>query len=341
MKILITGGCGFVGSILSIYLKKKGYDVYSLDNLYRRGSLLNLQRLKKNKIKNFKIDIFNKKKIFNLKKFDLIIDCCAEASVNKSSKEINRVINTNLIGTLNILQKCVKDSCNIIFLSSSRVYSIEELKKIVNKKKINFKIKSKKKIDVNFDVSGTKSIYGFSKFASELLIKEFSYLYDIKYIINRFGVISGPWQFGKVDQGFVSLWIWKHLNNKPLNYIGYGGYGNQVRDVLHIDDLCRLICIEIKKIKKINNLTINSGGGIKNKISLTQLTELCKKVSGHEVKIKKLKKTSRYDIPYYVSSNKRVNEIYNWKPKKNITQIILDIYVWQKTNLKKLNRLFS
>ena len=63
MKILITGGCGFVGSNLSIYLKKKGYDVYSLDNLYRRGSLLNLQRLKKNKIKNFKIDIFNKKNI--------------------------------------------------------------------------------------------------------------------------------------------------------------------------------------------------------------------------------------------------------------------------------------
>ena len=70
-----------------------------------------------------------------------------------------------------------------------------------------------------------------------MLIEEFAYQYGIKFIINRCGVISGPLQFGKQDQGFVSLWIWRHLNKIKLNYIGYGGNGHQVRDVLHIDDL--------------------------------------------------------------------------------------------------------
>ena len=134
MKILITGGCGFIGSNLSIYLKNKKFNIFSLDNLFRKGSKLNEQRLKKYKIKNFKIDISNKNQVNNLPKFDLIIDCCAEASVNASVNELDRVINTNLIGTLNILRKCAIDKTKIIFLSSSRVYSINELNKIVSRK---------------------------------------------------------------------------------------------------------------------------------------------------------------------------------------------------------------
>ena len=234
MKILITGGCGFVGSNLAIYLQKNkiGHKINSLDNLSRRGSILNLNRLNKKKIKNFKIDIINNKGLQNLPKYDLIIDCCAEAAVEASKKEIDRVFFTNLLGTFNILKKCVKDKSHIIFLSSSRVYSIDQLNKIK---------KNKFSIDENFDTSGPKSIYGYCKKSSEDLIKEFAFLYKIKYVINRFGVISGPWQFGKQDQGFVSLWIWRHMNKKKLSYIGFGGKGLQIRDVIHIKDVCQLI----------------------------------------------------------------------------------------------------
>jgi CDP-paratose 2-epimerase len=132
MKILITGGCGFVGSNLAIYLKKNRISskINSLDNLSRSGSLLNFQRLKKDKIKNFKIDISNNKALQVLPRYDLIIDCCAEASVEVSKKEIDRVFYTNLIGTFNILKKSAKDRSNLIFLSSSRVYSIKQLRKL-------------------------------------------------------------------------------------------------------------------------------------------------------------------------------------------------------------------
>ena len=135
MKILVTGGCGFVGSNISVFLKNKKHDVYSLDNLFRKGSYLNLKRLNKLKIKNYNIDVSNAKKINSLPKFDLIIDCCAEASVEKSRIDNYRVFDTNLKGSLNIILKCIKDNSKIIFLSSSRVYSLDNLKKIIKKKK--------------------------------------------------------------------------------------------------------------------------------------------------------------------------------------------------------------
>ena len=99
MQILITGGCGFVGSNLAIYLKKKikNVKISTLDNLFRKGSDLNEKRLKKDIIKNYRIDISNYKKITKLPKFDLIIDCCAEPAIEMSSKDPDRVINTNLI----------------------------------------------------------------------------------------------------------------------------------------------------------------------------------------------------------------------------------------------------
>ena len=331
MKILVTGGCGFVGSNLAIYLKnnKIATTINTLDKFRRRGSFLNLGRLKKNKIKNFKKDISSYNGLKNLPKYDLIVDCCAESAVEESKKKTDKVFNTNLVGTFNILKKCAKDKSNFIFLSSSRVYSIEKLRKI---KKNKFVVNEK------FDTFGPKSIYGFTKYSSEHLIREFSFLYKIKYIINRLGVISGPWQFGKQDQGFVSLWVWKHMNRKKLSYIGFGGKGLQIRDVVHITDVCKLISKQIKKINSINNLTLNAGGGKKNVISLEGLTKICQKITSNRIKIFSKKATSEYDIPYYVTDNSRVKKIYNWNPEKKISEIVKDIYKWMFSNKKVLKK---
>ena len=331
MKILITGGCGFVGSNLAIYFKNNeiGTKINTLDNLSRKGSLLNLHRLKKKKIKNFKKDISNYNELKSLPKYDLIVDCCAEAAVEKSRKEVDKVFNTNLVGTFNILKKCVKDKSNFIFLSSSRVYSIKKLRQLKRNKFL---------INEKFDTSEPKSIYGFSKYSSEHLIREFSFLYKIKYIINRLGVISGPWQFGKQDQGFVSLWIWKHMNRRKLSYNGFGGKGLQIRDVVHITDVCKLISKQIKKINSINNLTLNAGGGSKNAISLKDLTKICQKITSHKIKIVSRKATSIYDIPYYVTDNSKVKKIYNWNPQKKISDIVKDVYKWMFLNKKVLKK---
>jgi len=336
MKILITGGCGFVGANICIKLHKKKYKVFSLDNLSRKGSKFNLDILKNLSIKNFKVDISNYEKILKLPKFDLIIDCCAEASVEVSRNDLDRVINTNFIGTFNILKKAKKDKSKIIFISSSRVNSINTIFKILNKKKLHKVININKKIDENFETSKPKSIYGLTKLASEMLIEEFSYAFNLKYIINRCGVISGPLQFGKQDQGFVSLWIWSHIIKKNLKYIGYGGHGHQIRDVLHIADLTELIEIQIKKFDKINNKLFCIGGSDFSYTSLKKLTKICEIITGNKVKFTKQPKSSIYDIPYFITDNSKITKTYNWKPKRNILKVVSDTYKWLITNKKQL-----
>ena len=341
MKILITGGCGFVGSNIAIYLKKKlkNAKISSLDNLTRKGSILNRDRLKIHRIKNFNFNIEKFEKIDDLPKFDLIIDCCAEPAIEASRKDPDRVFKTNLIGTFNILKKCKKDNANIIFLSSSRVYSISRLRNFSKSLNISKPLKIKKKINENFDTANASSLYGFTKLASEKLIREIFFNTKLKYIINRFGVIAGPWQFGKQDQGFVPLWVAKHYLKKKLSYIGFGGYGNQVRDVIHIDDVCEIISIQIKKLKKINNNTFNIGGGLKSYISLKDLTSKCQKITNNKIIIKKVPKTSIFDIPYFITDNKKIKKFYNWEPLKNINIILNDIYQWLHKN-KKLRKYF-
>ena len=340
MKILVTGGCGFVGSNISLFLKEKGYLVNSLDNLSRKGSTYNLKLLKQNKIKNYKFNIENYKFFKKLPKYNLIIDCCAEAAIEVSKNKIDKVINTNLIGTINILKKAKKDNSKIIYLSSSRIYPIKLLTKNYKLKNFNKKLKVKKMINENDIITGPKSIYGLTKLASEMFIEEFSYAYGMKYLINRCGVISGPLQFGKQDQGFVSLWIWQHLNKKNLSYIGYGGHGNQVRDVIHINDLCELILIQVKKFNKIYNKLFTVGGSKKSFTSLKDLTKICEKITGNIIKFKKIAKTSNYDIPYYISDNRKIFKTYRWKPKKDINSIVKDTYDWLSKNKKKLIKYF-
>ena len=336
MKILITGGCGFVGSNIAIYLKKKykKAKISSLDNLIRKGSELNQKRLKEHNIKNFKLNIEKYNNLKNLPNFNLVIDCCAEPAIEASKKDPDRVFHTNLIGTFNILKKCIKNKANIIFLSSSRVYAIDKLRNIVKPKKILAPIKIKKEIDEKFSTENNSSLYGFTKLASEKLIKEIFFKTKLKYIINRFGVIAGPWQFGKQDQGFVPLWIASHLFKRQLSYIGFGGYGHQIRDILHIDDVCELVYLQIKNFKKINNDTFNVGGGSKNSISLRSLTKKCQILTNNKIKIKKISKTSDFDIPYYVTNNKKIKKFYNWSPSKNLNKILSDVYFWLYRNLK-------
>ncbi len=334
MKILITGGCGFVGSNIAIFLKKKikKAQIMTIDNLSRKGSYVNKQRLKKVNIRNHKINIEQFTKIKTLPKFDVIIDCCAEPAIEISKKEPDRVFNTNLVGTYNVLKKCLKDKSNIIFLSSSRVYSIKKLRNLIKNLNLKKSLKLKHKINEEFDTSGVSSLYGFTKLASEKLIKEMFFGLKQKYLINRFGVIAGPWQFGKQDQGFVPLWVARHLLRKKISYIGFGGLGNQVRDVIHIDDVCEIIYIQLKRFNKIYNNTFNIGGGLANAISLNKLTIKCQEITKRKTIINNVKKTSNYDIPYFITDNKKLKKFYNWLPKKNIDKVIRDIFIWLTQN---------
>ncbi len=331
-KILVTGGCGFIGSNIAEHLNSNNFIVDTLDNLSRSGAKLNEKRLLRKKIKNFRVNILNKRKIKRLGKYDIIIHCCAEPSVNTPKNKVNEIIRVNFEGTNNILEKCLKDKSKIIFMSSSRVYSVDKINDLIGKKIIKKRIKIKKKYSINekFSTVSPITFYGFTKLASEMLIKEYANYFGIKYIINRPGVVAGPWQFGKVEQGFVSLWIWRYLNKMELSYKGYGGYGYQVRDVIHIDDFKDITLKQILEINKIYNKTFNVGGGLSNSIDLKKLSQLVSQLFSYKLKFSKFKATSINDVPVYISDNTYISKLYKWKPKKKIVDIILDTYNWQK-----------
>ena len=202
-KILITGGCGFVGSNLCIFLNKKKYKISSLDNLSRKGSRYNLNLLKKLNIKNYKINIENYHQISKLPKFDIIIDCCAEAAVEVSKNNFDKVINTNLICTINILKKVKNDKSKIIFLSSSRVFPIKKINEIFKKKVLNNSLAIKKLFNENSETNGPKTIYGVTKLASEMFIEEFSFAFNIKYIIDILQMIYNS--YGDKDRLYGRL----------------------------------------------------------------------------------------------------------------------------------------
>jgi CDP-paratose 2-epimerase len=344
MKILITGGAGFVGSALAISLKTNypSYEILALDNLKRRGSELNISRLKQAGVEFVHGDIRSKEDFDALPAVDKIIEASAEPSVLAGLDGTpDYLINTNLFGTINCLNYALKHRADFIFLSTSRVYPIKTLETLnFEEAETRFvladtqpvKGASARGIAEDFPLDGPRSLYGTTKLASELIIQEYNEFYGLKTVINRCGVITGPWQMGKVDQGVMVLWIAKHYFEQQLAYIGYGGTGKQTRDMLHIADLYRLIDWQLHNLEAVNGEILNAGGGVQSSASLQELTKVCQEVTGKTIPIKQVTENRAADIRLYVTDNTKVTKLTGWEPKIGIQQIVTDIHEWLNAN---------
>jgi CDP-paratose 2-epimerase len=349
MKILITGGAGFVGSSLAIALKTNypSYEIYCLDNLRRKGSELNLTRLSKVGINFIHGDIRNKEDFDSIPIVDIVIEASAEPSVlaGINGGTPDYLINTNLFGTVNCLNYAVKCNAKFIFLSTSRVYPIKTIETLdFVEAETRFQLTdnqsirgvSAKGIAEEFPLDGARSLYGTTKLASELIIQEYNEFYNLKTVINRCGVLTGPWQMGKVDQGVMVLWIAKHFFEQQLAYIGYGGEGKQTRDIMHVADLYRLIDWQLHNFEKVNGEILNAGGGVEVSVSLQELTKICQRVTGKTIPINKIKENRPADIRLYVTDNSKVTALTGWKPEIGVEQIVEEITAWLTENREAL-----
>lgn len=346
--ILITGGAGFVGSNLAVSFKNKypKVNIIALDNLKRRGSELNLKRLKDNGIIFTHADIRNPEDLCPASKIDLLIECSAEPSVLSGLKGNPRyIIGTNLTGTVNCLELARMNKADVIFLSTSRVYPYAQLNKIeyseldtrfdwVSGQKI--KGWSKEGITEDFTINGPKTFYGATKLSSEFLLQEYADNYGISSVINRCGVIAGAWQFGKVDQGIFTFWMLSHYFKRRINYIGFKGKGKQVRDLLHIDDLFELIDLQAKAMGKISGRLYNIGGGKGVSLSLLETSLLAAKITGNKINIPGILKNRPKDVAIYLTDNSKVYTDLGWKPRKTVSEILEDIYNWINENEAQL-----
>ncbi len=352
-RVLVTGGAGFVGANLAYFLKRDypSWEIISLDNLHRRGSELNLPRLQEVGVSFIHGDIRQMEDLDSVGDIDLLLECSAEPSVLAGYKGTpSYLIQTNLVGTLNCLEKCRRVGAEIIFLSTSRVYPIGLINELTYAEEdTRFKLDPEQRIpgvsgygfSEDLPLNGVRSLYGATKLCSEIVLQEYIAAYGIRGIINRCGVLTGPWQMGKIDQGFVVLWVASHLWNRKLSYIGFGGTGKQVRDVLHVEDLYRLICIEIKRIEQLSGKVFNVGGGQDRSISLCELSRLCQEITGREISITPVLETRQGDIPYYVSDCRQVQKMTGWNPRWTVKDTVSDICQWLQEHERVLKPILS
>jgi CDP-paratose 2-epimerase len=352
-RILISGGAGFVGSSLAIGLKQlhPDWQIICLDNLRRRGSELNLSRFKALGIEFLHGDVRSPSDLDpETLKIDVIIDCSAEPSVLAGLSSPQYVLDTNLVGTVNLLELARKNQASLIFLSTSRVYSIEPLSSlniIENTTRLELAQEqtipgvSWQGITEDFPLNGYRSLYGATKLASELLISEYRQAYGMRAIVNRCGVLTGPWQMGKVDQGVIVLWVAAHYFQKSLKYIGYGGTGKQLRDFLHIDDLLRLVNYQLSNLDALDGEVLNVGGGRTSNFSLQEMTQVCQDITGNKIEIQSVDQARSGDVPIFITDCDRLNQKTQWQPEIKPEQTFLDIYNWIVTHEDSLKPIFS
>lgn len=353
VRFVITGGAGFVGSTLAIAFKAERPDttVIAFDNLKRRGSEIALERLQAAGVEFIHGDVRSSTDLEAVGGFDLLVDCAAEPSAFAGYDGSARyVVDTNLAGTVNCLEAARISNAAMIFLSTSRVYPIQGLRDLpMEKTGERFEIASGKKgtgwssngIARTFPLDGPRTLYGTTKLCSELIIDEYASMYGMKAVINRCGVLTGRWQMGKVDQGFVTLWAARHCYGGSLSYFGFGGDGLQVRDILHVNDLHALLEIEIDAIDKHAGRTYNVGGGINTTISLRELTAVCSKRSKRKIDIACDPDTRPGDVPYYVTDNEEVSGATGWEPKLSVDYILDDIFEWLRDHESQLETFFK
>ena len=343
-RILVTGGAGFIGASLAVgfAVRHPDWHVVALDNLRRRGSELNLPRLREAGVEFLHGDVRERDDLLEVSAIDAIIECSAEPSVMAGvDGNPDYVVQTNLIGAYNCLELARATGAQLVFLSTSRVYPVAALEALAYRE-LGTRLEltdeqllagaSSRGIAESFPLAGARTLYGATKFSAELLIEEYAATYGLNAVINRCGVIAGPWQMGKVDQGVFTYWMLAHHFQRPLAYIGFGGTGKQVRDLLHVDDLLDLVEEQLGDPARWEGATVNVGGGRACSLSLQEATGLCREITGRIFEIPPAREERAGDIPIYISDCTRLYEMTDWRPRRSPVEILTDIHTWVITH---------
>ena len=340
-RLIITGGAGFVGSSLALAFRRDHPDwkVIAFDNLKRRGSELAIERLRAGGVEFHHGDVRCSDDLEAAGPADLLIECSAEPSVHAGYQEgPHYLVATNLGGTINCLEHLRRHGGDLMFLSTSRVYPIAALRALPLERqedRLALPVGSSGAgwsaaagISEAFPIAGARSMYGATKLASELLIEEYREMYGVRAVVNRCGVLAGPWQMGKVDQGFVVLWMARHVYGGTLAYSGFGGAGLQVRDILHVDDLYDLIITQLRAFDLHSGATYNVAGGADRSISLRELTQRCQRLTGRHLQVGQVPETRPADVPFFVGDNRSVQAATGWQARRPLDRVLEDVHRW-------------
>ena len=344
MKVLVTGGAGFVGSHVAEFYAKKGEDVSVIDNLSRAETLAKADKTKRAIFYNWnylkhtydniiltKGDIRNKRQVEKMTlDVDLIIHTAAQVAVTTSIQDPLTDFETNALGTLNVLEAArrSKNAPAIVYCSTNKVYG-ENVNDIPTMERETRHVFSDKKFEKGIPETFPTDLcahtpYGCSKISGDIYTQDYSKTYGLNTGIFRMSCIYGPRQFGNEDQGWVAHFAISTLQNKRLTIYGDG---KQVRDVLFVNDLVQAFDLFFKKRKKVSGDVFNIGGGPENTLSLIELLSLLQRVTGKRCKVE-FKNWRAGDQKVYVSDISKAEEKLGWKPTVNTLNGIKNFVAW-------------
>ncbi len=338
--ILITGGAGFIGSNTAEYYSNKNFNVICYDNISRAKLLknkinttYNWNYLKKfSNVQLIKADIRDFEKLKNCAKdADVIIHTAAQTAVTVSLQDPRTDFEVNAVGTFNVLEaaRLAHTNPTIIYCSTNKVYgeNVNSIKLIEKDSRYIFEERFKNGVPETFSTDLCEHTpYGCSKFSGDLYVQDYGHLYGLKTGVFRMSCIYGTRQFGVEDQGWVVWFTISTILGKPLTIYGDG---KQVRDILYVEDLIRAYDLFVNSDLKSD--VFNIGGGPNNTISLLELLNMLKKLTGKRNSIK-FDNWRPSDQKVYISDISKIRKKLNWEPKVKPEDGIKRLVEWVSKN---------
>lgn len=359
MRILITGGAGFVGAQLAFHLRQRNHDILVMDNLARRGSELNLKLFRRCGIAFTHGDVRSAEDFANLPgTIDLICEASAQPSMVYGYANPQFDITNNTLGLIHALEFARRHGCPLIFCSTNRVYSAERINTVPiveratrlewdrEKYRAQFGERGIPGFDPDHGFSeefsvdgGQHGIYGMSKLMADLACQEYAQAFGVKTVINRFSNLAGAGQFGKSEQGWVAWWAIAFEFGLPLQYIGWGG--KQVRDILFAEDVCRLVEMEIEKIDRLAGEVFNIGGGAASTISPLEATAFFERKTGRKVPVSVAPEARKADLAVFITDTRKAERVLGWRPRIGLEAGLDRLLAWVRENEADLRELYG
>jgi CDP-paratose 2-epimerase len=340
MKLLVTGGAGFIGCNAAARFLGAGHSVTVFDDLSRPGGAANLRWLKSHgAFKLVRGDIRSRAQVQRalkgVKGLSAVLHFAGQVAVTSSVRDPRHDFEVNALGTFNVLEalrlanqaRRGAAKAALIYASTNKVYGgMSGIKVQLRQGRYQYRdypqgIPEAYGLDFH-------SPYGCSKGAADQYVHDYGRIYGFPTVVFRQSCIYGYRQFGVEDQGWVAWFTIAAELGLPITLYGNG---RQVRDVLFIDDLVDAYALALKRIKKAAGGVYNIGGGQRHQLSLLELCRQLEGLTGRRL-VKRFGPWRPGDQPVFVCDISKARRELGWKPKVGVTEGVGKLHAWVREN---------